>query len=89
MADQQDVLARLSNIENSLALLVRLQLGPVLDRELAEEKMEQLYRLTGKASVIEIKHKLKLGTGTISDAWKRWERLGMVTKTGKQYLPIV
>jgi transposase len=62
---------------------------PVLQVELADPRMAELYDLTGTYSQREIKKKLNMSATTISEAWKRWERLGLLVREGQEYRRVV
>ena len=85
MADSTEVVKKLNRIEQLLVLLAKAYLAPVLQKELADPRMLQLYELTGTHGQREIKKKLNMSANTISDAWKRWEQLGLLTREGQEY----
>lgn len=68
-----------------LEILVRLQLKPALDEELADPKNRQLYELTGKLPIGRIAAQLKMSAGKISGIWQRWEQRGLLIKDGRSY----
>jgi hypothetical protein len=80
-----EILNSLSRIELSLSILVRAQLGPILQRELADKRMAELWNLTGSATQRQVKTRLNMSANTISATWQRWERLGLLVKDGKEY----
>lgn len=79
------ILDCLQRLERLLAILVRAQLGPVLERELTDKRMVDLWRLTGNATQRDVKRRLNMSANTISATWQRWERLGLLVKDGKEY----
>jgi DNA-binding MarR family transcriptional regulator len=83
------VVDRLERIEMWLNVLVRIQLAPILDRETSDPRSAQLYELTGEVPAKEIAKKLKCSMTTVSDSWKRWERLGLLVKEGSRYRKVV
>jgi DNA-binding MarR family transcriptional regulator len=85
MSNLPEVLKSLNRIEQLLVLLTKAYLAPVLQKEFADPRMLQLYELTGTHGQREIKKKLNMSANTISDAWKRWERLGLLTREGQEY----
>ena len=89
MDSNEEVLAALTRIEYWLAILAKAQLVPIVNAELAEQKMAQLYALTGSATQREIKKKLRVSANTISDAWNRWERMGLIVRDGTQYRKVL
>jgi predicted transcriptional regulator len=72
-----------------LETLVKIELGPVIAKELKDKKMQKLYELTGKNNVTELKNKLNISLGTISNIWQKWESLGLIKKEGKSYKKII
>lgn len=80
-----DILESLKRIEQSLSVLVRAQLGPILQKELADKRMAELWDLTGRATQRQVKTSLNMSANTISAAWQRWERLGLLVKNGNEY----
>jgi hypothetical protein len=80
-----EMLGYLKQIEEWLAIIAKTQLGPILQREIADKRMAELWQLTGKTSQREVKTKLNMSANTISSAWQRWERLGLLVKEGKEY----
>lgn len=80
-----EILDCLRRLERSLAILVRTQLGPVLERELTDKRMADLWELTGNATQRDVKKRLNMSANTISATWQRWERLGLLVRDGKEY----
>jgi transposase len=64
-------------------------LAPVLQKEFADPRTRELYELTGTYGQREIKKKLNMSANTISDAWKRWEQLGLLTREGQEYRKVL
>lgn len=81
--------AILLRIEKLLLTLVKSQLGPLLDKELADQRMRQLYSLTGSITSDEAAKQLKCSKSTVIDTWRRWEALGLISKEGRQYQKVV
>lgn len=79
------MLAHLKKIEELLTVLVRNRLSDVLDQELRDGNMRQLYELTGACTARELAQKTDLSIATISRVWQKWENLGLVIKEGKKY----
>jgi len=82
---ESEILGSLKRIEEWLVIVAKTQLGPILQREIADKRMAELWQLTGKATQREVKTKLNMSADTISSAWQRWERLGLLAKEGKEY----
>jgi hypothetical protein len=89
MDGSSQIIASLHRLEASLEILIKTQLAPVAEVEFAKEKMTALYEQTGHAPVPEIKKKLRISANTISDTWKRWERLGLLAKDGNRYRKVL
>jgi DNA-binding MarR family transcriptional regulator len=89
MVDSAEILNKLARLEQLLLLLTRTQLEPVLQKEFADPKMRKLYDLTGTHGQREIKKELNMSANTISDAWKRWERMGLLVKEGQEYRKVI
>jgi DNA-binding MarR family transcriptional regulator len=89
MSDNVEVLKRLNRIEQLLVLLTKTHLAPLLQKELADPRIAQLYELTGSYGQREIKKKLNMSANTISDAWKRWEQMGLLVREGQEYRRVV
>jgi DNA-binding MarR family transcriptional regulator len=85
MTDYDEVLEILRRIEQWMAMIAKAQLAPLLEAELDDPRMAELYKLTGTHGQREIKKKLSMSANTISDAWKRWERLGLIVREGHEY----
>jgi DNA-binding MarR family transcriptional regulator len=85
MFKDEETLKVLLRIEQWVAMLAKAQLAPILKAELSDPRMAQLYKLTGSYGQRDIKKKLNMSANTISDAWKRWERQGLILKEGKEY----
>jgi DNA-binding MarR family transcriptional regulator len=86
MSDSNDFSALLERTNELLSVIAKAQLAPGLEAELSDPKMRRLYELTGsEMTAKEIAKKLKASATTISNAWKRWERRGLVVKNGKRY----
>ena len=89
MTDYTEVVKRLNRIEQLLELLTKTQLAPVLQKELSDPRMAQLYDLTGSHGQREIRKELSMSANTISDAWKRWEQLGLLVREGQEYRRVI
>jgi hypothetical protein len=87
--DCDPVVDRLDRIETWLSVLVKIQLGPVLDRETSDPRAAQLYALTGEVPAKDIAKKLKCSMTTVSESWKRWERLGLLERDGNRYRKVL
>jgi hypothetical protein len=74
-----------ARLEWLLAALVKLQMAPILERELTDDFHRRLYALTGKATRRQIQQKLKCGPNRISSTWVRWEQMGIIAKDGAAY----
>lgn len=79
----------LQKIEELLEILVKLNIGPIMQKELSKPKMKQLYGMTGELGVKEISKRLGFSTGKISLIWQEWERIGLLRKDGKSYKKVV
>jgi predicted transcriptional regulator len=88
MSQNDDILETLRSIECLLKILVRTQLGPILEKELSDETKKKVYLATGIDKVSELSKKLNRSTGWISGVWKNWERMGLIVKEGKTYRKI-
>ena len=88
MTDDQ-VRESIARIEEHLATLVKLQMVPVLEKELQADFCRKLWPHTGKATIREIQKKLKCRPNKISETWKRWLQLGLVVKDGQTYRKVV
>ena len=89
MLDYVEVLKKLGHLEQLLVLLTRTQLEPVLQKEFADPRMQNLYELTGTRGQREIKKELNMSANTISDAWKRWEQMGLLVREGQEYRRVI
>jgi hypothetical protein len=80
---------RLDRVIELLEASVRLQWGPVLERELEDPKMRTLFEATGTMGQKELTKKLQMSATTICAAWKRWADIGLMVKDGKSYRKVV
>lgn len=86
MENSNDQLAKHLQRNNELLLVIaKVLLARTLSEELASDKLKKLYDLTGKSTVKEISASLRMSVKTISDAWQRWEKMGLLIKDGKSY----
>ncbi len=85
MLDLAEVVRKLDRIEQLLVLVTKAQLASLLKEEFSDPRMARLYQLTGSHGQREIKKELNMSANTISEAWKRWETLGLLVKDGKEY----
>ncbi len=74
-----------SRIEELLTVIAKATLAPVIREELSDKRMEKLYEMTGSKTAAEACKVLKMSNRDVSDAWKRWERVGLLIRDGKQY----
>lgn len=72
-----------------LTVIAKALLAPIMENELADPKMSKLYDMTGEATAEQAAAKLKLGKQTVIDAWKRWERFGLIVKDGRTYRKVL
>jgi len=87
-ADRTKPVAALADSALTLELLrviARALLSPVIERELSNKRVAQVYEMTGQATRPEIEKKSGFSGGKISGLWIRWERLGLLVKDGKSY----
>lgn len=81
--------AQLARIEDLLRALVKATLSERLAKELADPKLRLLYSRTGQHTVSQLARATGFSAGKISGIWQRWETLGMVSKEGSRYRPVV
>lgn len=86
---QDGLLPAVLRIEQILLAVAKAQLRPVLECELADEKMSQLYALTGSVTATEATKRLRCSKTTVVEAWRRWEMLGLLVRDGKQYRKVL
>lgn len=85
--DHVDLIARSNEL---LTVIAKALLAPMIERELSDPKLAKLYELTGRdMPVQEIARVIRASATTISDAWQRWERLGLLVKDGRRYRKIL
>lgn len=90
MSEVQDLVALVGRTNELLEVLVKLELGDVLQNELADPKKRQLYELTGGSLAVKaISGKVGMGAGSISRQWQRWEQLGLLIKDSKAYRKVL
>jgi hypothetical protein len=85
MNSEKDVSPHLQRIEELLNALLKVQLAPMLEKELSDATKAKLYKATGQCGVVEMSKKLKRSTGWISGIWQHWEQIGLIVKDGKAY----
>jgi len=85
----EDLRAALQRIEELVRAIARVQIAMVLERELADEKMRQLYALTGTVTAGKVTKRLKCSATTVANAWQRWERLGLLVREGRRYRKVL
>lgn len=76
---------QLDRIEKLLTVIAKSVSASVMAEELREPKMAKLYELTGTVTADDAAKQLSCSKTTVSDAWKRWERLGLVVTSGRRY----
>ena len=89
MSEWSEVVKHLNRIEQLLVLMTKAQLASVFQKEFADPRMLQLYELTGTHGQREIKKRLNMSANTISDAWKRWEQIGLLTRERQEYRKVL
>jgi hypothetical protein len=89
MSNEKDMLPHLQRIEELLIALLKVQLAPILEKELSDTKKAKLYKTIGKCGIVELSKKLDCSTGWISGVWKSWEQLGLIVKDGRTYRHIL
>jgi len=87
MTDSQ--LEVLERIERLLRILVKSGLREVAAVELADTKLEKLYRLTGDYPISDLVQRTGYSAGKISGIWQRWERLGLLVKDGSRFVRVL
>jgi hypothetical protein len=81
--------AVLERIVELLEASVRLQMGPVLEREVSDQKMRQLYDATGIMTATDLAKRFHVSATTVCAAWKRWEEAGLLVKHGKSFRKVI
>lgn len=89
MANDAEILASLRRIEELLGTMTKAQLAPIIQKELCDDKAQQLYELTGTMPHKDICKALSCSASTVSDTWKRWERLGLLIKDRGHYRKVL
>lgn len=90
MTENDSIVPLIKRTNELLEVLVKLQLGDVLQDELSEPKKRKLYELTGGSLARPaISTKVGMSGGSISGHWKRWEELGLLIKDGKSYKKVL
>jgi hypothetical protein len=79
----------IARIEGLLRTLVRIQMAPILERELTNGFASKLWPLTGMAKRNDIMKKLKCGPNRVAEMWARWEQFGLIVKKGHNYKKMV
>jgi hypothetical protein len=74
-----------ASMNEKLSSLLRLQLGPLLHAELADERARKIYAMTGEATAGEIARTVGASKNTIITCWEKWETLGIITRHGKAF----
>jgi len=87
--DFAEVIKKLNRIEQLLVLLAKAHLASMLREEFVDARMAQLYELTGTHGQRETKKRLNMSANTISEAWQRWEQMGLLTRDGKEYRRVI
>jgi hypothetical protein len=88
--EDREVIPLLTQANTLLKAIAKVQLGPVLERELSDKKRQMLYAMTGKSiPIAQISRKVGMSTGSISGSWKRWEFVGLLSKEGGQYKKVI
>ena len=82
-------LRHIENIDNYLAILVKIYVAQVIDQTITDEDEKKLYELTGVKSRNDICKKLHMSPNTVSDLWSSWYRLGLLKKVGNSYKKIL
>jgi len=85
VSESQELLSRLSRIEELLTTIAKVQFKDVFERELANPTTAKLYEFTGAHTSRELAKRLNCSRTQISETWQRWERLGLLVKEGKSY----
>ena len=87
--NEMEVKTVIARIEGLLSALVKLQMAPVLEHELADGFARRLWDLTGSGTIREIQKRLRCSPNRISDKWARWERSGLIRRNGNGYQRIM
>ena len=86
MSDQDELLALLRRNNELLTVLVKAEIGTLLESELAEDRKKKLYDLVGKSvKVADMSKQIGISTGAISGILQDWETKGILIKEGKKY----
>lgn len=83
--DAHPLQPQLARIEQLLIVIAKLLSAPVIADELRDPKLAKLYELTGSVTADEAAKKLACSKTTVSEAWRRWERAGLVILNGRRY----
>lgn len=85
MNNTNDIASLIGRTNELLAVLAKVQLAPIIEREFSDSKKRQLYEHTGSLSQSALVKMVGMSAGAISGHWKRWEQQGLLVKDGKQY----
>jgi hypothetical protein len=83
--NEAKILASVQRIERYLEILTKQSIRAVMAEELSAPGSEALYLATGEKTITEIAEDIKWSPASISRAWTRWHRLGIVSKDGRGY----
>jgi hypothetical protein len=89
MIEQEKVITSLTHIEELLTVLVKRYLSEIIEKELSNSDMKELYTITGNCSARQAAKKLDCSLGKISNIWQKWESLGLLVKDGKTYRKVL
>ena len=87
--DDKKLLERIKNIDNHLAILVKIYISQYIDQTITNKDQKKLYELTGVKSQSDICEELHMSPNTVTDLWSSWYRLGLIRKEGKSYKKIL
>ena len=80
-----EILNVLKRIESLLVISAKA----AVEAELADERLRELYELTGEMTGADICKKLGMSKSTVSETWQRWARKGIVQPSGRGYTKTV
>jgi predicted transcriptional regulator len=85
MGNEVEILAVLKRIESLLAICAKA----AVEGELADERLHELYELTGEMTAADICKRLGMSKSTVSETWRRWAKKGIVQVSGRGYTKTV
>jgi len=87
--DYEKLWKHLENIENSLQILIKINIAKLIDQEILNEADKKIYQITGLKGQTDICKEMHVSSKKLSNLWNSWYKLGILRREGKVFKKVL